>query len=215
MLCLDGKWPIILLRVPLGAWGSLTCSKYITRVKQLKVPPRGLVPWIFPSLKIRQPLPGLNPHHSSHEVGTLPLDYGGRLQTNDTLTHCGRMSVISVITFQAWQRDDGDCRHYHIFRFQTRYTAVTRHRGQATAQLWAQMFTQVLGMRPLLIVTSQPKERPFVLFHSQAICSQWAALLQYRMSQGKSSLRAKKISGMIGFFQNYYLTIYPMFWGYF
>jgi hypothetical protein len=33
---LDGKWPIILLRGPLGAWGSLTCSKFTTRVKQLK-----------------------------------------------------------------------------------------------------------------------------------------------------------------------------------
>jgi hypothetical protein len=38
---------------PLGAWGSLTCSKFTTWVKQLKVPPGGLVPWIFPSLKIR------------------------------------------------------------------------------------------------------------------------------------------------------------------
>jgi hypothetical protein len=76
-LCLDGKWPIILLRGPLGAWGSLTCSKFTTWVKQLKVPPGGLVPWIFPSLRIRRPPPGLNPRHSSHEVGTLPLDYGG------------------------------------------------------------------------------------------------------------------------------------------
>jgi hypothetical protein len=75
---LDGKWPIILLRGPLGAWGSLTFSKFTTRVKQLKVPPGGLVPWIFPSLKIRRPPPGLNPRRSSHEVGTLPLDYGGR-----------------------------------------------------------------------------------------------------------------------------------------
>jgi hypothetical protein len=43
-LCLDGKWPIILLRGPLGAWGSLMCSKFTTRDKQLKVPPGGLVP---------------------------------------------------------------------------------------------------------------------------------------------------------------------------
>jgi hypothetical protein len=78
MLCLDGKCPIILLKGPLGAWGPLTCSKFTTQVKQLKVPPGGLVPWIFPSLKIRRPPPGFNPHHSSHEVGTLPLDYGGR-----------------------------------------------------------------------------------------------------------------------------------------
>jgi hypothetical protein len=48
---LDGKWPIILLRGPLGAWGSLTCSKFTTRVKQLNVPLGGLVPWIFPSSK--------------------------------------------------------------------------------------------------------------------------------------------------------------------
>jgi hypothetical protein len=34
---LDGKWPIILLRGPLGDWGSLTCSEFTTRVKQLKV----------------------------------------------------------------------------------------------------------------------------------------------------------------------------------
>jgi hypothetical protein len=56
--------------------GSLTCSKSTTWVKRLKVPPGGLVPWIFPSLKIRQPSPGLNPRHSGHEVGTLPLDHG-------------------------------------------------------------------------------------------------------------------------------------------
>jgi hypothetical protein len=62
---LDGKWPIILLRGPLGAWGSLTSSKFTTRVKQLKVPPGGLVPWIFPSVKIRRPPPGLNPRRSS------------------------------------------------------------------------------------------------------------------------------------------------------
>jgi hypothetical protein len=42
-------------------------------------PPWGLrffyvVPWIFPSLKIRRPPPGLNSRHSGHEVGTLPLD---------------------------------------------------------------------------------------------------------------------------------------------
>jgi hypothetical protein len=84
---LDGKWPIILLRGPLPAWGSLTCSKFTTRVKQLKLPPGGLVPWIFPALKVRWPPSGLNPRRSSHEVGTLPLDYGGRsnsrvLQTN-------------------------------------------------------------------------------------------------------------------------------------
>jgi hypothetical protein len=46
---------------PLGTWGSLTCSKFTTRVKQLKVPPGGLVPWIFLSLKIRRPPSGLNP----------------------------------------------------------------------------------------------------------------------------------------------------------
>jgi hypothetical protein len=70
----------ILLRGPLGTWGSLTCSKCTTRVKRLKIPPGGLVPWIFPSLKIRWPPSGLNPRHSGHEVGTLPLDHGGRCQ---------------------------------------------------------------------------------------------------------------------------------------
>jgi hypothetical protein len=57
-----------------NTWSDL----YFKRVKLLKVPPGGLVPWIFPSLKIRRPPPGLNPRHSSHELGTLPLDYGGR-----------------------------------------------------------------------------------------------------------------------------------------
>jgi hypothetical protein len=57
-----GNGRLILLRGPLGAWGSLTCSKSTT---------------IFPSLKIRRPPPVLNPRHSSHDVGTLPLDYGG------------------------------------------------------------------------------------------------------------------------------------------
>jgi hypothetical protein len=51
---------------------------FTTRVKELKVPPGGLVPSNFPSLKIRRPPPGSNPRRSSHEVGTLPLDYGGR-----------------------------------------------------------------------------------------------------------------------------------------
>jgi hypothetical protein len=73
-----GNGRLILLSGPLGAWGSLTCSKSTTRVKQLKIPPGGLVPWIFPSLKIWRPPPGLNPRRSSHEVGTLPLDYRGR-----------------------------------------------------------------------------------------------------------------------------------------
>jgi hypothetical protein len=45
-----GNGRLILLRGPLGAWGSLTCSKSTTRVKQLKVPPGGLIPWIFPSV---------------------------------------------------------------------------------------------------------------------------------------------------------------------
>jgi hypothetical protein len=33
------------------AWGSLTYSKFTIRVKQLKVPPGGFVPWIFSVLK--------------------------------------------------------------------------------------------------------------------------------------------------------------------
>jgi hypothetical protein len=61
-------------RFPFGTWGSLTCSKSTTRVKQLKVPSEGLCSRIFPSLKIRRPPPGSNPRHSGHEVGTLPLD---------------------------------------------------------------------------------------------------------------------------------------------
>jgi hypothetical protein len=91
MLCLDGKWRIILLRGALGAWGSLTCSKFTTRVKQLKVPPGGLVPRIFPSLKIRRP----PPRHSSHEVGTLPLDYGARFYVILTvLTYSWNWAVL-------------------------------------------------------------------------------------------------------------------------
>jgi hypothetical protein len=61
-------------RFPLGTWGSFT-----TRVKQLKVPSEGHCSRIFPSWKFRRPPPGLNPRHSGHEVGTLPLDHGGRL----------------------------------------------------------------------------------------------------------------------------------------
>jgi hypothetical protein len=89
---LDGKWPIILLRGPVGAWGSLTCSKFTTRVKQPKVPPEGLVPWIFPYLKIRRP--GLNPRRSSHEVGTLPLDYGRPLLRSLQSTKYNEMLVV-------------------------------------------------------------------------------------------------------------------------
>jgi hypothetical protein len=73
-----GNGWLILLRGPHGAWGFLMCSKSTTRVTLLKVPPGGLVPRIFLSLKIRRPPPGLNPWHSSHEVGTEPLDYRGR-----------------------------------------------------------------------------------------------------------------------------------------
>jgi hypothetical protein len=83
---------------PLGAWGSLTCSKSTTRVKRLKVPPGGLVPWMFPSLKIRRPPPGLNPHHSGHEVGTLPLDHGGRFTAHPL--HPGRFLVL--ISVRGW-----------------------------------------------------------------------------------------------------------------
>jgi hypothetical protein len=69
---LDGICPQFLLRGPLGTWGSLTCSKSTTLVKRLKVPPGGLR-----SLNSSAP-PGLNPRHSGHEVGPLPLDQGGR-----------------------------------------------------------------------------------------------------------------------------------------
>jgi hypothetical protein len=66
-------------------------------VKQLEVPYEGLVPWSFPSLKIRRPPPGLNPRRSSHEVGTLPLDYGGRCyKTADTRKPCGNASVTRL-----------------------------------------------------------------------------------------------------------------------
>jgi hypothetical protein len=96
---LDGKWRIILLIGPLGASGSLTCSKFTTRVKQFKVPPGGLVP----SLKIRRPPPGLNPRRSSHEVGTLPLDYEGRWQNNiGTLILRGlRFTNVKAPTYQS------------------------------------------------------------------------------------------------------------------
>jgi hypothetical protein len=87
----------ILLRSPLGTWGSLTCSESTTRVKRLKVPPGGLVPWIFPSLKIRRPPPGLNPRHSGHEVGTLPLDHGGRLQQKVNSRNYKNITSIIII----------------------------------------------------------------------------------------------------------------------
>jgi hypothetical protein len=38
--------------------------------------------------------------------------------------------------------------------FPDSYTALMCHRGQVTVQLWDQMFTQVLGIMTLLIVTS-------------------------------------------------------------
>jgi hypothetical protein len=72
----------ILLRGPLGTWGSLTCSKSTTRVKRLKVPPGGLPP------------SGLNPRHSGHKVGTLPLDHGGRLR--DIYATIQELEVSSV-----------------------------------------------------------------------------------------------------------------------
>jgi hypothetical protein len=65
-------------RFPLGTWGSLTCSKSTTRV-----PSEGLCSRIFPSWKIRRPPPGSNPRHLGHEVGTLPLDHGGRFVKDD------------------------------------------------------------------------------------------------------------------------------------
>jgi hypothetical protein len=51
---------------PPWAWGSLTCSKFTTRVKQLKVPPGGLVPWIFSVLK-----------NSTTSAGFEPTSWGG------------------------------------------------------------------------------------------------------------------------------------------
>jgi hypothetical protein len=100
------------------AWGSLTCSKFITRVKQLKVPPGGLVPWIFPSLKFRRPPPGLNPRHWNHEVGTLPLDYGGRYRfvtlskiTSKQsfyicLTHCKAIECKNIKQKKNWRQQE-------------------------------------------------------------------------------------------------------------
>jgi hypothetical protein len=76
---LNGKWPIILLRGPLESWGSLTCTKCTTRVKQLKVPPGGICSLNSSVLKNSTTSPGLNPRRWSHDVGTLPLDYGPRL----------------------------------------------------------------------------------------------------------------------------------------
>jgi hypothetical protein len=104
----DGKSPIILLRGTLGAWGSLTCSKFTTRAKQLKVPPGRLVPWIFPSLKIRRPPPGLNPRRSSHEVGT---EAAKEYRYNNTI------SIHKNGTSEASQsqlcKSTGLCRQYH------------------------------------------------------------------------------------------------------
>jgi hypothetical protein len=103
--------------------------------------------------------------------------------------------VISVITFQSWQTDDGDSCHQHIFRFQTRYTALTCHRGQAAAQLWSQIFIQMLGIMTSLIITSHFKERPFVLLHSQAIFSVSQQPVQHlTMLQAQRYHRAENIS---------------------
>jgi hypothetical protein len=71
---LEREMSTILPRGPLGTRGSLTCSKSTTRVKRLKVPPGGLRSLNFSVLK------NSNPRHSGHEVGTLPLDHGGRFK---------------------------------------------------------------------------------------------------------------------------------------
>jgi hypothetical protein len=62
-------------------------------------------------------------------------------------------------------------------------------------QLWAQIFTEVLGTMTLLIVTSQSKERPFALLRSQAIFSVSQQPVQhFTMLQAQSYHQAENIS---------------------
>jgi hypothetical protein len=56
-------------------------------------------------------------------------------------------------------------------------------------QLSSQMFTQVLDIMISLLITSQSKERPFVLLHRQAIL---LSQQPFTMSQVRSYHRAKK-----------------------
>jgi hypothetical protein len=95
-------------RFPLGTWGSLTCSK------STKVPS---VRWIFPSWKIRGPPSGLNPRHSGHEVGTLPLDHGGRLPnyTEQEGNYCRSEFVAPNNWFIRRHKPDGDIRKGFFF----------------------------------------------------------------------------------------------------
>jgi hypothetical protein len=86
-------------------------------------------------------------------------------------THCGRMPRILVFMFQAWGRWIARILVFRTFAFNTLCTALMCHRGQYTAQLCSQMFTEVLGIMTSPLITSKSKERPFVLFHGQAIFS--------------------------------------------
>jgi hypothetical protein len=47
--------------IPFGTWGSLTCSKFTTRVKRLKVPPGGLRSLNFSVLKKSTTSAGFEP----------------------------------------------------------------------------------------------------------------------------------------------------------
>jgi hypothetical protein len=58
---------------------------------------------------------------------------------------------------------------FSTFRLYTSYAVLTSHRGQFTAQLFSQMFIQVLGIMILLVIMSHSKGRPSVLLHSQTI----------------------------------------------
>jgi hypothetical protein len=84
------------------------------------------------------------------------------------LTLCRRMTHICIFVFQAWKTMTQMC-VFSTFRFHILHTARTCHRDQFTAQMCFQVFTQVLGIMTSVLITSQSKERPFVLLHSQAI----------------------------------------------
>jgi hypothetical protein len=120
-----------------------------------------------------------------------------------------------MFAFQALQTDHKNfC--FSTFHFYTPYTVLKSHRGKFTAQLFSQMFTQVLCIMTSLIITSHSKERPLVLPHNQAIFqSVNSRFTTCPCHKHRVITKWNHFSWKTWFFQNYYLTIYPMFWGYF
>jgi hypothetical protein len=113
--------------------------------------------------------------------------------SRDNLRPCRLMSVVCLIsqstlywqyvnTLQTAHKNSCVCvsgvadrsrefSFFSMFRLYTPYTVLTSHRHKFTAQLFSHMFTQVLGIMTLLVITSHSKQMPFVLPHSQAIFS--------------------------------------------